>query len=292
MQRDFGEIVLTPVVLRVVARDPETYRVSARAGKTLRDKPDFLPAPDPFPSEVPWFTPYVPAGTAFDLANRSLQENCERPAPLPDVERWAAMAPYDEWVIWNVVWRRSPGQPSMAAARQTYGNLLDYNIRPLTRIYRDMTGAIEDYVSVARSMCALDADRCGDLGLSLVIAGKEAEAVHAYERWIAGARDQVGVANGLTWIVRYYYDTGRRPRAEELARLVREPAGTAAGRPCRDGGRRIHTGNQYQVLARLSFDPHMELIVWRDRRYQRIDANVPQRWIGATLDNYTAPNAR
>jgi hypothetical protein len=34
----------------------------------------------------------------------------------------------------------------------------------------------------------------------------------------------------------------------------------------------------------------MVLVVWRNGRYQRIEAAVPQRWLGATLSNYQAPN--
>jgi tetratricopeptide (TPR) repeat protein len=62
------------------------------------------------------------------------------------------------------------------------------------------------------------------VALLLLEDAREPEAVAAYERWIASSRDRVGVSTGLAWLVRHYYATGKRERAEELARMAADVA--------------------------------------------------------------------
>src|SRR5262249_5454002 len=52
-------------------------------------------------------------------------------------------------------------------------------------------------------------------------------------------------------------------------------------------GIRVRDYDQYMFAAQSSFEPHMRVIVWRDGRYQDIDAIVPQRWFGVTFGVYT-----
>jgi hypothetical protein len=53
-------------------------------------------------------------------------------------------------------------------------------------------------------------------------------------------------------------------------------------------GYRVHSAEQYHVLARGSFDQKMRFTVWRDGRYQEIAAVVPQRHFGVWLNDHPA----
>lgn len=56
-------------------------------------------------------------------------------------------------------------------------------------------------------------------------------------------------------------------------------------------GIRIHNTWEYQLAARFA-EPAaapMELLVWRDGRYQALKLEVPQRWFGADFRNYVVP---
>jgi tetratricopeptide (TPR) repeat protein len=75
----------------------------------------------------------------------------------------------------------------------------------------------DQYDALARRLCTLDVEKCPELGWRLLAAGRPAEAAEVYERYAAHARDRVGVSNAVGWLVKYYWDTGRRERATALA---------------------------------------------------------------------------
>jgi hypothetical protein len=242
LEEPFGLLTLYPVVLRIVARTPEQYRwslarasripihlVTARAWKRLQEKPDFIEKPEMFTSDVKWFSPLVPAGTAYDLRNRSLREGCDRPAPLQQLERWAGMSPYDDWVIWSVVWRRGADMPTASEMFKAYGRLADYDIWPSYRIYTDLPmRTLADTLRATRTLCELDSDYCGEYAMALLQNGEEPRALSVYDRWIATCRDRVRVSNGVTWPVRYHLARGRHDRALEIAADARS-TGSGSG---------------------------------------------------------------
>lgn len=169
-------------------------------------------------SDVAWFTPHVPTGTAFELAFRTLAAGCRRPVPPPQVARWASQAPHDFWVPYSLVFVRSDANPTIAEVSRALPHLLDYDIRVLERLFLYLDGNSEEYLSVARKMCGLDTSECPKLGNELLWNGREKEAADVYETFARTARDSVAVSNDTDWLVRYWWDTGRRDRALALAK--------------------------------------------------------------------------
>jgi hypothetical protein len=51
-------------------------------------------------------------------------------------------------------------------------------------------------------------------------------------------------------------------------------------------GVRVRTSWQYGIAAKFSHDPLMDVIVWRDGRYQELKLTVPQRLFGVRYDTY------
>jgi len=54
-------------------------------------------------------------------------------------------------------------------------------------------------------------------------------------------------------------------------------------------GLRVRDSSARGVLANLDIKSKMTLVIWRDGRYQELALEVPQRYFGATFDNYKPP---
>jgi hypothetical protein len=234
----FDKLRLFPLVLRRIAGTPGEYAQAMTAArdltrthpewitpanwKLLRDKPSFDPqvqSPQPFPEDV-WYTPYIPTGTAFDAANRSLQANCPRPTPFADIDRWAKLSPYDMWIVWSATWHHLVSVSDVDRMDTAFGPLLSYDLGAVTHM-RDYLDAPPDrHLAFAREACSLDLEECGKFAAALVENGRDAEAAREFEFWIAKGRDQVAMSHALSWVVNYYHDTNRRDRALALARFA------------------------------------------------------------------------
>jgi tetratricopeptide (TPR) repeat protein len=391
---------LFPIVLRWMAESEDEYQqalelarplvrdapeiVNQRVWTMLLEKPRYASRAAPFPLDQAWFTPAVPAGTAFELSARALRPGCPRPPTREQAADWAREMPYDHWTVWGGQWLGVDGKPSLEAVRKAFGPLIEYDSEAVEKLldYMDMSPA--DRIEVARSLCLLVTGRCDRLAELLLLAGRTPEAAQAYDKWADGARDRVGVANGITWLFRYHLSQGATKRAEALAsmagdvesrrgldlhsewherqgryaeagRLLRRieerydnsaPLGTFLMRgalasndagmktkaaellrneyplgpqplvmhalPATPGdgvrfatfgprletlgfergdiivgvdGWRVHNNTQYLVAVRFSYDETMTFTVFRHGRYQELRVRVPERWLGARMDN-------
>jgi tetratricopeptide (TPR) repeat protein len=233
LAKQFGGLTLYPVVARWNAQnanDYETamsrarpmvesapYLVTASVWNLLLEKPWFTVRTQAFPVQVAWFTPAVPTGTAFDLFARALRPGCPRPPTRAQARTWAIEQPYDHWTVWAEAYLAlDQGKPSFAVVRKAFGTLIEYDVDALLKITDYLALSAEERTAVDERLCRLSPDRCDKLASWLLLGDREAEAVAAYERWIAKARDRVVLSNGLTWISRYYFDHGRRERADAI----------------------------------------------------------------------------
>ena len=235
---------LSAIALRWMAETPKQYKlaleraralvretpelVAQRGWTLLLQKPDFADRAAAFPLDQAWFTPAVPAGTAFELEDRALRPGCPRPPTRQQAADWARERPYDHWTQWGDQWLGVDGKPTVAAVRKAFGPLVDYDADAIRKLLDYMNLSPQEWLSTARSLCDLVPGTCDQLGEKLLLAGQTAEAVHVYDKWADGSRDQIGVANGLTWIFRHHLANGRTARAEALARLA-EGAGSWGG---------------------------------------------------------------
>jgi hypothetical protein len=234
----FGKLALLPIVHRWGAPTADVYQAAMAHARPLVEttpelvthaswnvllyRPDFTVSITPFPLQVAWFTPAVPTGTALDLFSRSLRPGCPRPPTRAQAKTWAVEQPYDHWTVWAEAYLAlDRGEPSYAVVRRAFGPLMDYDVEALLKISR-RASTNDERIDVGERLCRLSPDQCETLAASMLLTDREAQAVAAYERWIAGARDRVSLSNDVTWISRYYLDHGRAARAEAVAREAAE----------------------------------------------------------------------
>jgi hypothetical protein len=242
--RRFGRLLLFPFVLRSAIADEATYKEASALGRAvftahieavtprlsalLRAKPHFEARQEMFASDYAWFTPHVPTGTAFDLDHRTLVAGCPRPVPLAQVKLWAAQAPHDMWTAMSLAWLSAPGVPAFADVERALGPIPQYDLRAARHMFDYLQGTNTQFISLARMMCSLSADECGSLGGQLLMNGEEEKAASALDTYARKSRDTVKVSNDVGWLVGYYWDTARRPRATELAEAAGD-TGSAQG---------------------------------------------------------------
>lgn len=229
----FSTMTLFPIVLRTVGSNTQDYERSVALGRTLATaspdlvtaaawnlmeaKPGYASRPAAFPFFASWFTPTVPAGTAFDLYPRALVPGCPRPPSAAQARVWAQAMPYDHWVQWSAEWYAVTGKPTATAVRRAFGPLLDYDIAAPLKLIDLMDMPAAEHITLARKLCTFSVEQCDRLAILLLRDGQSTEAAATYEKWIAGTRDDVAVSNGVEWLTRYYAANGKRARAEEIA---------------------------------------------------------------------------
>jgi hypothetical protein len=240
----FSSLTLFPIVLRMVGTDAKDYErslalgralatsnpelVTAAAWNAMEQKPDYVERPAPFPIFKSWFTPTVPAGTAFDLYPRALVPGCPRPPSAAQARIWAQVMPYDHWVQWSAEWYAVSGVPTAAAIQRAFGPLLEYDIAAPIKLIDLMDMPAAEHIAVAKKLCEFAPDECNRLAMLLVRDGQPVEAAATYEKWMASTRDDVGVSNHVGWLTRYYFANGKRARAAEIAKAAAD-TGSGAG---------------------------------------------------------------
>ena len=136
------------------------------------------------------------------ILSRALRPGCPRPPTRAQARTWAIEQPYDHWTVWAEAYLAlDQGKPSFAVVRNAFGTLVEYT---WMRCRRSRLPRLERRGAVLRWTrgCASSRPCCDKLASWLLLGDREAEAVAAYERWIARARDRVMLSNGLTWIAR------------------------------------------------------------------------------------------
>jgi hypothetical protein len=393
---DAEEFALFPILLRTSSTSRENLTRAASAMRGLIERsPELVTAAawdlalqsnaGYVPPEATWFTPAVPAGTGFDLEHRSLRPNCPRPPTRAEAAAWAREKPYDHWTLWASSWLAVDGVPPVASTAAALGSLLDYDADALIKMLDYLPLDEDTRVRHARTLCSITPVHCSRLGETLQLLGRDAASAAAYDEWVQRARDRVLVADGVTWLVRYYQTHGREDRAEQIARfashtgslsgmnalgefferqknmteaegqfrlaaetyfagepllaafLIRQAARTGTTIPAEarelmaavfprgleqvvmhalparpdDGVRfstlstraaaaglqptdiivgidewRVHGTAQYAIAARLRPDDTMTFTVFRDGRYTRISARIPERWLASRLEDF------
>ncbi len=181
-----------------------------------------------WPTSDVWFNPWEPDGTALKPDERLARPGAPRP-PLPMAEALHRLAPSESWLSWRLAWWRVEGStPTIAAVRAEVGPAMAYDNGAVTRIFRNVKGSHEDYVKLAGEMCALNVERCEDLGLEFLKEGRDVEAATELRRWFGRARDRVAASNGVLWLTRYLFDTGQVADARAIA-VAADDVGSGAG---------------------------------------------------------------
>lgn len=231
-EKAFAALPLAPTALALMGGDSGPRQLAA-AASIMRSRKEAIPPAlwaalvtegqraarsVSWPTADVWFNPWQPDGTAFMPDDRLARQGSPKP-PLPMAEALHRMAPSQTWLSWRLAyWRLDSGRPTMAAVRAEVGPAMAYDNGAILRMFRNLDGSHDDYVALATNMCALNVDRCEDLGLELLKEGRDVEAAAELRRWFGAARDRVGAANGVLWLTRYLFDTGKPAEARVIAR--------------------------------------------------------------------------
>ena len=122
-------------------------------------------------------------------------------------------------ILRSYLWRTTTPEPEEVA--KAFAPLAEYQVPAMRSILTAYKGDASRRRQVLERMCAFSADTCVQLGHEVRDSDPVA-AVAAYERAIAQARNRVGVANSMEWLVNWYHDQGRAARAMEVATMAAE----------------------------------------------------------------------
>jgi hypothetical protein len=240
----FGGLRLFPFALRGMRRTrEESERALTRAVQLVKERPElvtwnnwiYLPTPSAFgpaPADVPpagrWFTPLLPFGTAFDYNSRLWggPEEVRKDQALLESIRSHVFHALIRKVLAEARWGK---HPPVLELKALYGPIAAFDLDAVSSIAEAAEKSDPaEFKAAASVRCELSIDQCGRLASYLKDHGQEEEAVRVYERWAGGARDRVGVANGVEWLVDYYADHGQRQKAISVARMAAD-VGSAGG---------------------------------------------------------------
>jgi len=229
----FGRSPLYPLIRRTYAFERPQYAVAMADSRALiKTHPELITAaewtllserwnganpPENMPAAITWFGPLVPRGTAYDASHRIFgvrRSLMAQPALLAELK---AMAPYEPTPILELARVRLGAKPAFDLLKREVGPMGEYDRTVLFRLADAAGDDIERYLPVGRRLCEMRADDCKTVGAYLVDHDRESEAAVQYRFFAEHARDRVGVANGIGWLVMYDFDNGRTAEAVTLA---------------------------------------------------------------------------
>lgn len=236
--RLFGGLRLYPFVRRMNSVTRAAYVKSiADALAVIQAQPELVPVGawgylqnpekwtplDPRAGEThlaAWNKDTVPPGTAYDLRPRLNARDANYEAGNRNFfERLYALAPYDTDVVAALLrFKRHNGESTdCEQLAAVYRPTLDYAPAGFVRMAaaaRTNAPLYEKYMIQAAKLTPKYFFRLGDY---FVARKEDDKAAGFYEQGVALWLDSVGVANGCSWLVQYYFHRGRITEAEHLA---------------------------------------------------------------------------
>jgi hypothetical protein len=166
-----------------------------------------------------WFRTLEPYGTAQDADERVYLYRQTNHLTLASLHDLRSVAPYSRFLIEEEFrWRyRRPAVPPLAEYTRELGGLVEYDAEALSRLVSNARSDQAAYLPLAERLCELQVSQCQTLAQYLADHGRDDDAARVYRRWMDRDRDAVGVANGSSWLIDYYYSHGQQPAAIALA---------------------------------------------------------------------------
>jgi len=180
-------------------------------------RPRFPAATFRVPPMESWNQPLFPAGTYFEWPKRLWNPDGHLRVRGPALQAMREALPHYSNVVRAAVRDRLGDKATAADLKREYGSLVEYDINVMENVAWASRDDPAEYKRLMRRIGGLNPDRLGSLGYYLVEQGEFEEAAHAYEEYVARARDRVGVSNSVRWLVNYHFDKGDKKRALEVA---------------------------------------------------------------------------
>jgi hypothetical protein len=233
MQRTFSGLRLFPLAMIAMGDRAEITRVHAQAVTLVKTRPELITdwmwkeigdqaasaALDPPAPPATWFTPFLPAGTAFDSGVRTESGSKEPRFTESQIAELRRRAPFSLRLVTEAL-RWKGDNPSHATLKREYGAIADYNLGVAKGLAVSAWDQPEIYIPQMEFVCRMSADAYWDLAPYLADHGRTADARRAYEQWLEKGRNQVAIANGVDWLVRHYFEKGEIDKANAVANRV------------------------------------------------------------------------
>jgi tetratricopeptide (TPR) repeat protein len=213
-----ADLRLIDQAIRVTLRRPEI--VPAVLWGWLERGQKYEPIARGMPAGAAWFERPRARVAAIDLRRRL--DGIAHPLTAADLEALWREAPADFRVAEINMERRTPQERTAGQVRELFAARLDYDLRARRHLAATLTVPAER-APVEEGNCALDVEACFAFARTLVDAGRERDAVAAYEKALADPRmGRVAMSNNVQWLTAWYRDHGRIERALELANAAAE----------------------------------------------------------------------
>lgn len=165
------------------------------------------------PDQMPWFRTVSPPATAHDPFGRIRFEGIHT--------RWQETI----WELHQIDPWKSPlcfelaDNPAKDAAevKAIWGDLMEYSVRPLRILLRVSSVTPEERIDVLGKYAAIDPNQAIKLGEELVIAGRDDEAIRAFENGFENATNRVAFSNRSQWMIHHYKKKGDDEAAQRIA---------------------------------------------------------------------------
>lgn len=218
-----ADLRLIDQAIRVAIRRPEI--VPAHLWGWLEYGQQYEPVAKGMPTGAKWFAKPAPRVAAVDLGERLA--SIGHALSAAELEALWQEAPSDFRVAEVGMARRFVTDRTADQVKSVFGPRVEYDLRVRRHVAATLK-APADRVPLLEGDCRLDVEACFALGATLVDAGRETDAVAAYERALTDPRvGALMMANNVTWLTDYY---GRHGKVARALAIANEAAHTGAAR--------------------------------------------------------------
>lgn len=166
------------------------------------------------PSQPGWFRDVTPPETAFNPGHRIRMETASNSNWVELITRLHKLNPWDPSLCYELGENTGNNQKSITEAS---AKISDFSMLPYHQLVRCGSLSRSDLIKTLQSFAGIDPSQGLQLGLLLVLDGREKEAFDAYQQAFDHASDRVQVSNTTRWLMNYCIANGMEQRAAEIA---------------------------------------------------------------------------
>ncbi len=217
----FAKLRLTPMIQANCDGDPQQAVQATAAAAFFARAPDqmnhamfsVLQKQSDLPKASAWWVSPVPVGTTFAITWRLDALGLKDAVARPALEAAVVLEPWRGELLKRLADTR--GLKTVAERQTLYGSQVDDDLDLAMDIYHHTPES--GRVAALTRLAGLLPNCWRDLAQLHVKAGREAEAVIAYEKFHKESTDAVSVSNDMDWLVTWYATHNRVDDAKKIA---------------------------------------------------------------------------
>jgi tetratricopeptide (TPR) repeat protein len=230
-----------PFLVRMMARSPvKREKANIACTRLIREKPQIVTPqlwmclnrdeddqilPLSYPDHHGWFSPEIPAGTAYQVGIRMYEIGVGDESDKVWLAELWKRAPYDYGLGKHICWlENGKTQTNMKPEilEKWMGLYQEYHIQAAMRRARAYQEQPEKYTESMKMVVALDASYYFTLGHWYLDRGNDSLAAESYLQGFDKSPDRVNMSNNVSWLIRYLHRMGDKTKALEVAKEAAE----------------------------------------------------------------------